>query len=42
MVKDMLGETSFEASPAHAVPDRLGRSAAKVAEKPRPDGESDE
>jgi pyruvate dehydrogenase (quinone)/pyruvate oxidase len=33
MVKDMLDETTFDASPAHAIPGPLGRAAAKVAGK---------
>jgi hypothetical protein len=33
MVKDLLDEASFEASPAHAVPGPVGRAAAKVADK---------
>jgi pyruvate dehydrogenase (quinone)/pyruvate oxidase len=40
MVKDLLDETSFEASPAHAVPSPLGRAAAKVAGKLQ-DGDQD-
>lgn len=35
MVKDMLDESSFEASPAHAVPGRIGKAAAKVADRLR-------
>lgn len=31
MVKDMLDESSFEASPRHHVPSAVGRVAAKVA-----------
>jgi pyruvate dehydrogenase (quinone) len=31
MVRDMLDESSFEASPAHAVPGPLGKAAAKIA-----------
>jgi pyruvate dehydrogenase (quinone)/pyruvate oxidase len=31
MVKDMLDESSFQASPAHAVPGPLGKTAAKIA-----------
>jgi pyruvate dehydrogenase (quinone)/pyruvate oxidase len=30
MVKDLLDEASFEASPGHAIPDRLGRAASRV------------
>ncbi|GIH15253.1 thiamine pyrophosphate-dependent enzyme [Rugosimonospora africana] len=30
MVKDLLDEASFEASPGHAIPDRLGRVASRV------------
>jgi pyruvate dehydrogenase (quinone)/pyruvate oxidase len=33
MVKDTLGESSFEASPAHAVPRPLGRAASKIADR---------
>jgi pyruvate dehydrogenase (quinone)/pyruvate oxidase len=36
MVKDMLDESSFEASPAHAVPGPAGRAAAKIASKLKP------
>jgi hypothetical protein len=36
MTKDMLDESSFEASPAHAVPGLLGRAGAKVAGELRP------
>jgi pyruvate dehydrogenase (quinone) len=35
MVKDMLDESSFEASPAPHVPGPVGRAAAKVADKLR-------
>jgi pyruvate dehydrogenase (quinone) len=31
MVRDMLDESSFDASPAHAVPGLVGKAAAKVA-----------
>jgi pyruvate dehydrogenase (quinone)/pyruvate oxidase len=31
MVKDMLDESSFEASPAHHIPSAVGKVAAKVA-----------
>ena len=37
MVKDMLDESSFQASPAHAVPGPVGRAAAKIADKVRRD-----
>lgn len=30
MVKDMLDESSFEASPGHRIPDRVGQAARKV------------
>jgi hypothetical protein len=33
MVKDLLDESSFDASPAHSVPGALGRAAAKAAGK---------
>lgn len=36
MVKDLLDESSFEASPAHRVPGPLGRTAAKIADKLQP------
>jgi pyruvate dehydrogenase (quinone)/pyruvate oxidase len=36
MVKDMLDESSFEASPAHAIPGPLGRAASKIAGKLQP------
>jgi pyruvate dehydrogenase (quinone) len=35
MVKDMLDESSFEASPAHSVPGPVGKAAAAVAERLR-------
>ena len=35
MVKDMLDESSFDASPAHSVPGGLGKGAAKIAGKLR-------
>jgi pyruvate dehydrogenase (quinone)/pyruvate oxidase len=38
MTKDMLDESSFEASPAHIVPGPVGRAASKIAGKLRPDG----
>jgi pyruvate dehydrogenase (quinone)/pyruvate oxidase len=42
MVKDMLDESSFQASPAHAVPGPVGKAAAKVAGKlRRADGEEE-
>jgi pyruvate dehydrogenase (quinone)/pyruvate oxidase len=31
MVRDLLDESSFDASPAHAVPGPVGRAAAKIA-----------
>jgi pyruvate dehydrogenase (quinone) len=33
MVKDLLDESSFDASPAHAIPGPVGRAAAKIAGK---------
>jgi pyruvate dehydrogenase (quinone) len=33
MVKDMLDESSFQASPAHRVPGTLGKAGAKIADK---------
>lgn len=33
MVKDMLDESSFEASPAHVVPGPVGKAAAEIARK---------
>ncbi len=33
MVKDMLDESSFEASPGHIIPTPVGKAAAKVADK---------
>ncbi len=33
MVKDLLDESSFDASPAHAVPGSVGKAAAKLAGK---------
>jgi pyruvate dehydrogenase (quinone) len=35
MVKDMLDESSFDASPGHVVPERLGRALSGVAGKLR-------
>jgi pyruvate dehydrogenase (quinone)/pyruvate oxidase len=35
MTKDMLDESSFEASPAHAVPGPIGRAGGKIADKLR-------
>jgi pyruvate dehydrogenase (quinone) len=35
MVKDMLDESSFDASPAHVVPDRLGRALSGITGKLR-------
>jgi pyruvate dehydrogenase (quinone) len=35
MIKDVLDESSFEASPGHVVPGPIGRAAVKVAEKLR-------
>jgi pyruvate dehydrogenase (quinone)/pyruvate oxidase len=35
MVKDVLDESSFDASPGHVVPSRLGQAAARVAGKLR-------
>jgi pyruvate dehydrogenase (quinone) len=42
MVKDMLDESSFDASPAHHVPGPVGKAAAKVADKLRPSGDGQE
>jgi pyruvate dehydrogenase (quinone)/pyruvate oxidase len=39
MVKDMLDESSFEASPAHAVPGPVGKAAAKLTGKLRGNGD---
>jgi pyruvate dehydrogenase (quinone) len=36
MVKDLLDESSFEASPAHSVPGPVGRAAAKIVGKVPP------
>jgi pyruvate dehydrogenase (quinone)/pyruvate oxidase len=33
MVKDVLDESSFEASPGHAIPDAVGRIGRTVADK---------
>jgi pyruvate dehydrogenase (quinone)/pyruvate oxidase len=38
MTKDMLDESSFEASPAHFVPGPVGRAASKIAGKLQPGG----
>jgi pyruvate dehydrogenase (quinone)/pyruvate oxidase len=35
MVRDMLDESSFDASPAHSVPGPVGKAAAKIAGKLR-------
>jgi pyruvate dehydrogenase (quinone) len=35
MVKDMLDESSFSASPGHVIPGKLGEAVAGVAEKLR-------
>jgi hypothetical protein len=35
MTKDMLDESSFEASPAHAVPGPIGKAGAKITDKLR-------
>jgi pyruvate dehydrogenase (quinone)/pyruvate oxidase len=35
MVKDMLDEASFDASPAHRIPDAVGRAMSGVAGKLR-------
>jgi pyruvate dehydrogenase (quinone)/pyruvate oxidase len=37
MVKDLLDESSFQASPAHRIPGPVGKAAAKVADKLRPE-----
>ena len=41
MVRDLLDESSFEASPAHAVPGPVGKAAAKLTGKLRGDGSKD-
>jgi pyruvate dehydrogenase (quinone)/pyruvate oxidase len=33
MVKDMLDEASFDASPGHVVPDGIGKVASKAVDK---------
>lgn len=33
MVKDVLDESSFEASPGHVIPDAVGRLGKSVADK---------
>jgi pyruvate dehydrogenase (quinone)/pyruvate oxidase len=38
MVKDMLDESSFDASPAHAVPGPVGKAAAAVTDRLRKPG----
>jgi pyruvate dehydrogenase (quinone) len=35
MVKDVLDESSFDASPGHAIPSRLGHAAARIVDKLR-------
>jgi pyruvate dehydrogenase (quinone) len=35
MVKDMLDESSFDASPGHVIPGRVGKALSGVAEKLR-------
>ncbi len=42
MVKDLLDESSFTASPAHAVPGPVGQAAAKIAGKLKGNGHSSE
>lgn len=37
MVKDLLDESSSWASPAHRIPGPVGKAAAKVAGKLRPE-----
>ena len=41
MVRDLLDESTFEASPAHAVPGPVGRAAAKIAGKLQGTGRSE-
>ncbi len=38
MVKDMLDESTFEASPAHSIPGPLGKGAARIADRLQRDG----
>jgi pyruvate dehydrogenase (quinone)/pyruvate oxidase len=42
MVKDMLDESSFDASPAHAVPRGLGRAAERIVERVAHDGHDED
>jgi pyruvate dehydrogenase (quinone) len=35
MVKDMLDESSFDASPGHVIPDQLGRALSGVTDRLR-------
>jgi pyruvate dehydrogenase (quinone)/pyruvate oxidase len=35
IVKDMLDEASFDASPGHVIPDGVGKAASRVADKLR-------
>jgi hypothetical protein len=35
-VSDLLDESSFDASPAHAIPGPVGKAAAKAADKLKP------
>jgi pyruvate dehydrogenase (quinone)/pyruvate oxidase len=41
MVKDVLDESSFDASPGHFVPNAIGRAAARVADKLRDRSDAD-
>jgi pyruvate dehydrogenase (quinone) len=41
MVKDVLDESSFDASPGHVVPGAIGRAAARVADKLRDRAEAE-
>jgi hypothetical protein len=35
VVKDMLGESGFDAGPGHVVPGRLGQAVSGFAHRPR-------
>jgi pyruvate dehydrogenase (quinone)/pyruvate oxidase len=42
MVKDVLDESTFEASPGHVIPDVVGKAAASVVDRLRGKTRSDE
>jgi pyruvate dehydrogenase (quinone)/pyruvate oxidase len=42
IVKDMLDESSFDASPGHVIPDVVGKAASRVADKLRRRADGDQ